>query len=121
MKVFILRAFLISGLRRISYRFPPRTQCMQQARVERGKYRCAHCKSVVGRQEVQVDHVEPVIDPAVGFPVTETGADDWNSFIARLLPARSGWQVLCKPCHHQKSAAENARRKKPVAKKKPVL
>jgi len=108
-----LDKWLIQALRRISYRWPPRSLVMKEARVARGKYRCAECGEVFGRQEVQVDHVHPVINP-------ETGFVDWNTYIARLFCPKSGWQILCKPDHHKKSAQENAiRREQPkVAKKR---
>lgn len=37
-KPFILKAFLIATLRRATYRYAPRYNTMNKARVERGKY-----------------------------------------------------------------------------------
>lgn len=37
-KPFILKAFVIAGLRRLTYKFPPRYNTMNKARVERGRY-----------------------------------------------------------------------------------
>lgn len=76
-----------------------------EARVGYGKYKCAHCNGIFGPTEVQRDHVQPVIDPFTGFV-------DWNTFHERVEPSVEGWSILCKPCHHKKSAAENAIRRK---------
>lgn len=94
------RKWLIQALRRASYRWPGRNEAMKAARVDRGQYRCNSCKRIFGRKEIQMDHVEPVIDVHRGF----TTLDD---YAARLIPNVDGWQCLCKTCHKFKSAQEN--------------
>lgn len=96
--------WMMNGLRRISYRWPPRYKTKLAARVERGVYKCARkgCGNHPAK-EVQLDHIKPVIDPKTGFV-------DWNTYIERLFVGPSGWQVLCKKHHKQKSKRENARR-----------
>lgn len=88
-----------SQLRRIYYRFGERDAAKRAARVERGKYKCAGCNEVFGAREVQVDHIEPVINPKKGF-------EDWHKFIVRLFVDRTGLQVLCLTCHDLKTAME---------------
>lgn len=102
---FNLKSFLIATLRRATYRYPPRYNTMNKARVERGKYLCTACKSIVGRKEVKLDHIKPIVDPKQGFV-------DWNTYIERMFVDESGWQVLCNACHKAKSAIENEQRKK---------
>jgi 5-methylcytosine-specific restriction endonuclease McrA len=98
------KPFIIATLRRASYRWNPRYLCKINARVERGKYRCAKCKEVFGPKAIAVDHIIPVV-PVTGF-------DDWNGYIDRLFCAEEGFQVLCKQkCHSEKSRNENALRK----------
>jgi hypothetical protein len=46
-----------------------------------------------------VDHKDPVIDPVVGFT-------DWNEYIRRMFCGPENLQVLCDPCHAEKTRAE---------------
>jgi hypothetical protein len=79
-----------------------------KARVSRGFYTCASCKEEVpaslktekGRvNNVYVDHIDPVVDPSVGFTT-------WDDFIERLFCEEDNLQVLCKACHDEKSSKE---------------
>jgi len=90
---------MIGMLRRISYRYPARYAAMNRVKISYGKYACNLCRGVFSRKDTQVDHIEPVVG-VKGFV-------DWNTYIARLFPEESGYQVLCKPCHQVKSQGEN--------------
>lgn len=96
--------FVKAGLRRLSYRWYPRNEALKEARLERGIYKCNACKGSFPKKGIQLDHVLPVIDPSTGFTT-------WDAFIHRLLPGRSGWQVLCRDCHKGKSGRENSKRR----------
>ena len=87
-------------LRRIAYKWKPRKECYVNARVSRGKYRCAYCGELFGPKDIQIDHIIPVIDPHQGFV-------DWDTYIERLFSPLENYQVLCKPCHTIKTNAEN--------------
>lgn len=96
-----LRHFLINKLRRASYMWPPRKAAIQKARISRGKYRCASCLGEeFGPKEINVDHINPVIDPHIGWV-------DFNTFIERLFCDESGWQILCLQCHSAKTLLES--------------
>lgn len=94
-------------------RWPPKNEAKKAARVGRGKYRCAECGGVGPatlppekgrkrrRNNAAVDHINPVIDPAVGFV-------SWDDFIARMFCEKGGFQVLCWECHTKKTAEERA-------------
>ena len=70
-------------------------------------FKCAKCKKSFDRKEVQVDHVEPVI------PIEKRTVDlDWNEIISRMFCSAENYQVLCKPCHKEKSDEERKERKK---------
>lgn len=99
-KPFDLHKFILQWLRRGSYRMRARTIAMTWARVSRGKYNCAKCNKTFGRKEIQVDHLIPVVDPLIGFV-------DWETYINRLFVDAAGLQILCKPCHKEKSKSEN--------------
>lgn len=104
-----LRKWLISQLRRLSYRVPDgqRLEAMRRARVGYGKYKCAHCAKVCAPKEYQLDHIEPVIAP-------EDGWVSYDVYVERLFLPEKGadlLQALCLECHHKKSAQENARRR----------
>ena len=109
------RAFIISALRAYMKRFPPKWKALKSATVGRlinkrsGRlaehYRCASCDSFFVARDVQVDHIEPVVSPQEGF-------QDWWTYINRLYCEADNLQVLCKPCHKQKTAEERKERKK---------
>ena len=54
-------------LRSASFRWKPRGEALKAARVERGKYKCASCEELFGPKEIILDHIDPVVDPKVGF------------------------------------------------------
>ncbi len=107
-------SFIRGGLRSISMRWPPKKKVKQNARIQRGLYLCAGYKT--GSHEVPaslpplpgnkrrinnsiVDHIQPVVDPRVGFV-------DWNTLIKRLFCEADGFQLLCHECHSAKTADE---------------
>jgi len=100
----VFMRWLVSQLRRLTYRWRPRTEARRRAKVAYGKYRCEVCKKTHAAKDTQLDHVIPVVDPEKGFTT-------WDDFIARLFVGDGGWQLLCHDCHKKKSDKENARRK----------
>lgn len=94
-------------------RWGPKNEAKKRARVSRGKYRCDGCGAVGPatlpplpgnkrrRNNAAVDHVDPVVDPSVGFT-------SWDEFIERLFCELSNFQVLCWPCHEEKTKLERA-------------
>jgi len=104
--------FIKNTLRGSSRKWGPTQKCKQNARVERGVYLCAECKqlgpaTVVveglrGRKNnAIVDHIDPVIDPKVGFTT-------WDSFIGGLFCEIDNLQIICRACHLVKTAEETA-------------
>jgi 5-methylcytosine-specific restriction endonuclease McrA len=61
-------------------------------------YKCEHCGKSFIMTQMDRDHIEPVIDPAVGF-------QSWDEVVRRMY-REDNWQALCKPCHKKKTAAE---------------
>lgn len=113
-------AFVKSQLRNGSMKWPCKHRVLQEARKERGVYLCAGCSQLIpasiksiknsGREKnVFVDHINPIVDPSVGFTT-------WDDFIKNLYCDSTNLQVLCLECHSKKSAEErrvsNARAKK---------
>jgi len=82
---------------------PMRTEAMRKARIGRGLYQCGHCNGTFKREGIQVDHIDPVIDPKVGFV-------NWDMYIQRLYCDFTLLQVLCRSCHKIKTDNENRRR-----------
>lgn len=66
-------------------------------------YKCNACKKDFPLTGIQVDHINPVVDPAMGFV-------DWNTYISRMFCDEGNLQVLCRPCHSKKSKKETKRR-----------
>lgn len=105
MTKFILQRFLFAGLRKLSRFYPLKNDALKLARVAPATFQCRKCKAEFGRSDVNVDHVEPVINP-------ETGFVDWNTYITRLFCPLDGLQVLCSKCHDEKTFNENKQRRK---------
>jgi hypothetical protein len=110
------RSFIISALRKATYRWPPKGEVVKQASTGRGRFRCAMCKKDCptslpaedGGKRIRnrfVDHIVPIVDPQKGF----TTYDDW---INRCFVDSDGLQVLCKACHDAKTQEERRSRKK---------
>ena len=104
-----MHSFIKSALRSASQRWPPKYTSLNEAK--QGKkinsktgrlaehYLCSECGGEFPAKDVQVDHIEPVIDPIIGF-VT------WDEVIRRMFCEKDGYQILCKPCHSIKTNAE---------------
>lgn len=114
-KKWVLQAAVFSALRRLSYRTPMRSAVMAEARVSRGKYKCAICKKIFGRKQIAIDHIEPVNNPLTGFTT-------WDDYINRLFCPAGGLNLLCnngkQSCHKLKSKEENKVRSDTRKKKK---
>lgn len=95
--------FVKGLLRRGSFHWKPRNEALKLARVERGKYLCAMCQDTFGPREVQIDHIEPVIDPRKGFTT-------WDDYIERLYCDTEMFQILCSSCHSAKTRIEDVLR-----------
>lgn len=103
------RSFIISALRKAPW--PPKFEAKKLAKVGYNQYKCAKCGNIGPatleplegksrrRNNADVDHIEPVVDPSVGFV-------DWNTFIERLYCEVEGFQVLCWECHTEVTAEE---------------
>lgn len=107
-------AFVKNGLRSLTLKWPPKHEVKKKARVKRGWYHCAMCGQEVsastfmekkGKKKrvsnVFVDHINPVVDPNVGFI-------DWNTYIERMFCIEEGLQLLCRECHDIKTKEEKA-------------
>jgi len=103
------RSFIVSALRKCSSRWGPRTQCKKAARHREklpnatGRLvfhsRCAHCMALIPETLSVVDHIFPVVDPAIGFTT-------FDEYIERMYCEQEGFQVLCQNCHSEKTEGE---------------
>ena len=83
----------------------------RHARIARGWYVCEGCgeevpatiKNDKGKRVDNsiVDHINPIVDPAVGFT-------NWNDYIERMFCEADQLQILCRSCHDTKSSEERA-------------
>jgi hypothetical protein len=60
---------------------------------------CKQWKRSVKNSKVVIDHINPVVEPEVGFV-------DMNTYFRRLWCDRSGLQKICGECHRQKTNEE---------------
>lgn len=109
------RSFIKGALRQATMKWAPIQECLANARTRRGFYRCNLCKEEVpatekvGRKRIKnivVDHIEPIIDPAVGWV-------SWDDTVERMFSELDNLQAICKACHDVKSQEE-----KDIAKKR---
>ena len=98
-----LKRFLVSILRRATYRWPERNAALSAARIERGLYKCAMCQGSFKKDEVDIDHSLPVVNISNGFT-------NWDDYIKGMFPDADGFQILCKSCHDVKTDLENTMR-----------
>lgn len=106
------KSFAIAALRRASYRWPGRYLASKASHVGRNQYKCAKCGGIFKKKETNMDHLNPVINPVVGWI-------GFDNYIERLFAEQSGWQRLCKEkCHSRKTKSENKVRTKYRRKKK---
>ncbi len=107
------KSFITSALRGGFTRYPPKFEVLKNAFVSKktnkatgrqaSHYKCAKCKKQFVAKDVQVDHKEPVVDPAVGFV-------SWDTYIERLYCTVDNLQVLCRACHSAKTKAERKKK-----------
>jgi len=104
-------SFITSALRNAHGRWGPKAQAKKNARISRGIYRCSACGELGPatlppdpgkkrrKNNAAVDHIEPVVDPAVGKTT-------WDEYINRMFVEVEGYQVLCYSCHKKKTNEE---------------
>jgi 5-methylcytosine-specific restriction endonuclease McrA len=107
-------SFVTGALRMASNRWPPKYKARAKAKIRYGVYRCAGYGGIEPHEcrakEAKVDHIEPAVDPAIGFTT-------YDEFIKRLFVEEDGLQVLCDTCHNKKSNQEKEIRKNGKAKR----
>lgn len=107
-------SFIKSALRSASSRWPPKYECLKNAYTgtktnsktgrQAKHYKCNCCYEEFPGKDVQVDHIQPVIDPFKGFL-------SWDEVVKRMFCESDGFQVLCKECHKNKTNAEKRQAK----------
>lgn len=112
-KVWTKEAFAKNELRKAFKRWPAAYLVKLQARVERGKYKCALCQELFKDKEMEIEHRDPVV------PVDKAGKDQsLDEYVDRLLVEVDKLDYVCKNCHKAKSATEMGLRKIHRAKRK---
>lgn len=102
-------AFAKSVLRRASRMWYANKEVEAKHRVSRGVYFCGICGGHFKKKDMEKDHINPVVN-------TEGKKADMNTFVENLFCDTENMQMLCIPCHDQKSQTEQQLRK--IAKKK---
>lgn len=111
------RNLLKGAIRRIFSRSELRRQALDKSlvkdysepsrrRVTRWS-KCPECKKMIPTYLMEVDHKEPVIPK--GKTLEEM---DWNEVVDRVWCNEKNLIAICKPCHKQKTKAEQAERRR---------
>lgn len=110
-------AFAKNAIRRASRFWYAMKEVEEKHRVSRGVYFCGSCGEHFKKQEMQKDHIAPVV------PV-DGNNKSMDAFIENCLCDTENMQMLCIPCHKIKSGAEQTlraqARKEKAAKPKKV-
>jgi len=96
--------FAKNTIRRAWKKTPMASIARQRANKAIGKYECNICKNWFSPKKIHLDHIEPVVDPLIGYI-------DLDTWVKRLLCDENNLQYLCKPCHTQKTNKENSERR----------
>lgn len=68
--------------------------------------KCEECGKMEAKSNVQIDHKIPLV------PIDKSLEDmTWDEVINRLWCAEENLQILCLPCHKQKTAIEQKERR----------
>jgi len=134
LKKFRLHGRIVFNLRRLFMYSPHRKEALERAKVPTGdgldRYLCAETGRHMAQSDVQVDHIVPVVDPAVGFPLTNVNeynregqivsyaeVYDYTLYVNKLFDI-DNLQVIGKDVHKQKTLKENKIRRARTAKRK---
>ena len=101
-----------AALRRASSYWWAMSEAMSRAKVSRGLWMCAICLGHFKKNEVQKDHIQPVVS------VNADKVNDINSYVETLFCEPENIQILCVSCHKIKSGIETELRKQNRKKKK---
>lgn len=115
-KIFNKRNWIISQLRRTTFRYPPAIEADSRNKeiyyipsktgkmMKRLKWHCEICgKQNLKTSEKNRDHVKPVVGPE--------GFIDWNNYLENFYCDTRGFQTICISCHDIKTKKENQGRK----------
>lgn len=103
-------SFLRSKLRSGFTRWPPKYDVLLDARrkytgkskAQKWEFQCALCRDWYAQKNVEVDHI-------VACGPLRTFAD-LPVFVERLYCGKEGLQVVCKPCHKEKTKADREKK-----------
>lgn len=106
--------WVIGFIRRAFVRWEPRRKALKEASVGRKTNKktgrlaehfiCSDCGKDFVQRDVQVDHIQPVVDPDEGFV-------DLEHYFDRMFCDTDNLQILCRECHKDKTREENRKRK----------
>ena len=112
------KSFIKSLLRAGTMRWAPKYDAIRAAFVKRGLnsttgrmaklHKCNICSRLFPQSLVKVDHINPVIDPHIGFV-------SWDIYIQRMFCEVENFQVLCQKCHDFKTRKDSLKGRQEIA------
>jgi len=99
--------FIKNALRSASIKWPPRLQIKNEAKRDKGRYKCAGYKrrahlvptKIERANNIFVDHIDPIL--------SGKGFSSWDTLINDMFCEKDNLQLLCKECHNRKTKEEN--------------
>jgi len=116
-----LKARIMSFLRKGSLYWMPKQECAKQAKngfilnPKTGRqnmaYECCECKKLFSKNDIKIDHIEPVVPlDGWGDQTTFLGVN-WSEYIERMFVEINGLQAVCVADHKVITDAENKERR----------
>ena len=75
-------------------------------------FKCTICDKEYKRNEVDIDHVEPV-GPTPGSQLAPPELT-WDMFIARMFCGPENLRIVCKPCHKEHTMQDMRERREAI-------
>jgi hypothetical protein len=107
-------SFVKSALRAASRKWPPKYETInaacvgQKVNIASGRlakhFKCAACAEEFPASKIQVDHIEAIINPKIGFT-------NWDDVVNAMFCEKENLQCLCLDCHKAKTAQERKLKK----------
>lgn len=110
-------SYLVADARKRWRYSPSRTQALNRAKVEKGKYKCSLCAAIVGyisyitKKGRKANKLDGTVDHIVAVGKQPREWDEYPAYYRRMFCETSNLQFICSACTAVKNAQDRAERK----------